>query len=104
MRIAVENPIIGQFRVSNEFRKNSLIVLFCGVRSIWLRHDLYTFKLRLKTLDAQSAKEGIVLIESQLTALERAKEEKKIYGGIVLGVNLQFNFIYDRFLITLFRI
>ena len=55
-------------------------------------------------MDAQSAKEGIVLTESQLTALERAKEKKKIYGGIVLGVNLQFNFIYDRFLITLFRI
>jgi len=69
--IAIENPALGQLRVSNELRKNDFIVSPGEVRSIWLRHGLDTFKLRLKALEAKSAQEGIVLTESQLTALER---------------------------------
>lgn len=42
--MAIENPALGQLRVSNELRKKGLIVSPGGVRSIWLRHDLNTFK------------------------------------------------------------
>ena len=46
--LAIEFPAYGQTRASNELRKRSIFVSASGVRSIWLRHDLESFKKRLK--------------------------------------------------------
>ena len=43
-----DQPAYGQVRVSNELKKQGIFVSPGGVRSIWLRHDLQMFKLRLK--------------------------------------------------------
>jgi len=80
--LAIDQPALGQLRVSNELKKQGILISPGGVRSIWMRHDLQTFKLRLKALEAKSAQEGIVLTEAQLIALEKAKEEKKAHGEI----------------------
>jgi len=80
--LAIEQPAYGQLRASNELKKQGIILSPGGVRSVWMRHDLQTFKLRLKALEAKSAQDGIILTESQLAALEKAKEEKKAHGEI----------------------
>ena len=80
--LAIENPALGQQRASHELQKQGIIISGSGVRSVWLRYDLETFKKRLKALEAKSAQEGFILTEEQLQALERAKAEKEAHGEI----------------------
>ncbi len=53
-----------------------------GVRSVWLRHDLETFKKQLQALEAIVAREGTILIESRLQVLENVKQGKESRGEI----------------------
>lgn len=82
LKHAIDQPAHGQQRTSNELRKAGIFVSPSGVRSIWLRHDLGNFKLRLKALEAKVAEEGIILTESQVAALERKKEDDAACGEI----------------------
>ena len=79
---AIEDPSMGQKRTSNELRERGIFISPAGVRCVWLRHDLETFKKRLKALEEHVAKTGSVLTESQLLAMEKAQEEKIAWGEI----------------------
>jgi transposase InsO family protein len=79
---ALDYPAHGQVRVSNELRKQGFFISASGVRSVWLRHGLARFKDRLKALEEKVAKEGLILTESQVQALERKKHDDEAIGEI----------------------
>ena len=79
---SLEFPTQGQMRVANELKKQGIQISDGGVRSVWLRHNLQISSLRLKRLEKWSAENSSVLTESQVQALEQAKEEKQAHGEI----------------------
>lgn len=82
IQIATEFPAYGQQRASNELKKTGVFLSPAGIRGIWQRHDLETFPKRLKALEAKVAQDRIILTEAQLSALEKAKDEKEAHGEI----------------------
>jgi transposase len=79
---SLQFPTHGQTRVANELNKAGLQISAGGVRSIWLRHDLAVKALRLKRLEKWAAENTGILTESQVQALEAAKEEKEACGEV----------------------
>ena len=77
VNMAYEYPAYGQHRVANQLRQEGIMVSGSGVRSIWLRHDLESFKKRLIALETKVAQEGCVLTENQLQPLKKPKHQKK---------------------------
>lgn len=82
VKAATDQPAWGQHRLSNELRRQGIFVSAGGVRSIWQRHSLETFKKRLIALETIVAAQGIILTEAQVTALEKKKEEQEAFGEI----------------------
>ena len=82
VKYATDFPAHGQTRASNELRKLGIFVSPSGVRSIWLRHNLTCFKDRLKALEELVAKDGRILTDAQVTALEKKKHDDQASGEI----------------------
>jgi hypothetical protein len=80
LELTMEQPAFGQVRIAKEVRKLGHLISPAGVRGVWQRHELETMKKRLKALEAKVAQESIILPESQLAALEKAKSEKEAHG------------------------
>ena len=78
----IEFPAHGQIRACNELKKKGIFLSPGGVRSVWLRNEMETMKKRLKVLEAKVAQDGLILTESQVQAMEKAKEEKQAHGEI----------------------
>jgi transposase InsO family protein len=83
VQVALDYPAFGQVRAAAkllELKGHQLSP--AGVRCVWQRHNLETKTKRLKALEARVAKEGCVLTETQLQALEAARQEKEAHGEI----------------------
>jgi transposase InsO family protein len=80
---ALGYPAYGQVRASNELRKQGVFISPTGVRCVWLRHDLASFKRRLVALERKMAESGgVVLTEAQVIALERKRDDDLACGEI----------------------
>ncbi|SFH62696.1 Winged helix-turn helix [Nitrosospira sp. Nsp14] len=79
---AIEQPAFGQVRVSNELRKRGIFVSPSGVRCVWLRRDLESFKKRLLALERHVAETDGVLTEAQVSALEKKQDDDMAYGEV----------------------
>ena len=79
---ALEQPAFGQVRVSNELRKRGIFVSPSGVRSVWLRQNLESFKKRLSALEKHVAETGAVLTEAQVQALEKKQDDDVAHSEI----------------------
>ena len=79
---ALEQTAFGQVRVSNELRKRGIFVSPSGVRSVWLRQNLESFKKRLSALEKHVAETGAVLTEAQVQALEKKQDDDVAHGEI----------------------
>jgi transposase InsO family protein len=80
---ALEQPAYGPLRASNELRKQGVFISPSGVRCVWLRHELASFRKRLVALERKMAEDGaLVLTEAQVVALERKREDDLACGEI----------------------
>lgn len=79
---SLEFPTHGQVRTANELKLQGIQISPGGVRSVWLRHGIQTKALRLKRLEKWAAENTGVLTESQVQALEAAKEEEEACGEV----------------------
>ncbi len=80
VEMAIEQPAWGQLRGADALKRRGLSISPSGVRGVWQRHELTSMKRRRKALDAKAAQEGILLTESQIAALEKAKADKEAHG------------------------
>jgi hypothetical protein len=82
VQMAFDFPAYGKSRVCNELRKKGIFISAAGVRCVWQRHNLEVFDKRLKSLEERMTKEGIILTEAQVIAMERKKEKQEAFGEI----------------------
>jgi len=82
LEYSLQYPTHGQVRTANELKKSGIQISAGGVRSIWMRHNLQVKSLRLKRLEQWAVENTEVLTESQVKALEDAKEAREAHGEV----------------------
>jgi uncharacterized protein with ATP-grasp and redox domains len=76
INVAIQYPAYGQERASNELMQRGIHVSSSGVRSVWLRNDLETFKKRLQALEAKVAQEGDNINRRTIESIRKSQATK----------------------------
>ncbi|HJV27876.1 MAG TPA: TetR/AcrR family transcriptional regulator [Aromatoleum sp.] len=81
LRLAREEPGLGQAAVSARLRREGFAISPSGVRYIWQKHDLETTVKRLRAI-AQSSREGVgALTDTQRGLLKRGALAAQLVAG-----------------------
>lgn len=82
MDYSLEFPTHGQVRVENELKAKGIRISSGGIRGVWARYNCLRKSDRLKRLEKHATETGKILTESQVAALDGAKEQKQAHGEI----------------------
>ncbi len=77
MRLAYEQPLLGQDRVARELRAQRIQVSASGVRYVWQRHGLETLEKRASHIEARQRTDSEALNAEQTQALARASVARR---------------------------
>lgn len=76
IEMALEQPLFGQIRVTNELQKRNIKVTPALVRTIWLKHGLETFEKRSQVLKEQLKNSEKDFSEAQMLAIRKLVADK----------------------------
>ncbi|MEZ5448704.1 MAG: TetR family transcriptional regulator [Thiolinea sp.] len=80
LRLAREQPTLGQAAVARQLQAQGLKISASGVRYIWCRHGLETAVKRLQALARQRGRAAASLSEQQLELLQRGLRSEQLSG------------------------
>ena len=102
LKLACEQPELGQRAVAEELTSNGMKVSHNGVRSVWLRYDLETRRKRLEALKAKSEQGELRITEKQMEAFHMLAHRYMDESGELISKYPGYLLVQDTFTVDKF--